>query len=697
MPSACLQVSGGPQGGARQRPCGMANPPSHNCCWLGTTLRCLLLASGGHEAFHDECPDDVAVWATCWGDIVAGMTGAVYRPHAVARLLADEGQPTVTVCQCSGRCQCVRRAPKFEWMQQSEMAECWKHMVPKLVRAGVRSLSDCLSHEQWWQRCPVCDVKVHQAGGELGMPAQVLHVTNQGQSVRVRMREGMRGRSLGRPSNAPPCGCVGDLQEAIVLSLLVFNKWAPLHVHNQQLHSLTVDHEFVDINGYHWSLRAMVLHVGPTREQGHFIAHILGRDVWWLCDDASVSRGRPPATSRKVTFLLYERTPTEMVGLSQGGLQSIRGVRDGPPQSVATTVDRHARSMPSITPLRAMALATGDPESTNHIGDAQPSPSQFATPTVNRHAPSVPSNTQLPAMALPTGDPGYATHVGYVQPTPEFIEAVAKLVQKQRVRVKQHLQVRVQAHQAHLRARHEKEWDERHAGQGMSHRSVSESIEQDRARSAALAATGSNAFSVMMGAAPRQQTAGPKTLQAFVDEHWQLQFTVQGGVMCICCSWAAETDCRGVKRPPKAAAALVNGTYGMGMRMMIATPKGWRKDVLEGHLGVSRGTTSSRKKIDNPGHHHLAAEESFRVHCAERFRALCPSASACAVNVAERSTVFIRGEGMDLGVPMSDAAVAILSRLVEVYIGLRMCTSIRAISERIRLPPNRAIMPLGDG
>ena len=430
----------------------MANPPSHNWCWLGTTLQCLLLASDGQEAFHDECPDDAAVWATSWADIVAGMTGAVYRPHAVTRLLADEGQQTVTVCQCSGRCQCVRRAPKFEWMQKSEMAESWKHMVPKLVRAGVRSLSDCLSHEQWWQRCPVCDVKVHQAGGELGMPAQVLHVTNQGQSVRVRMREGMRGRSLGCPSNAPPCGCGGDLQEAIVLSSLVFNKWAPLHVHNQQLHSLTVNHEFVDINGYHWSLRAMVLHVGPTREQGHFIAHILVRDVWWLCDDASVTKGRPPATSRKVTFLLYERTPTEMVGLSQGGSQSNRGVRDAPSQFAATTVDRHVRSMPSNTPLPAMALATGDPESTNHIGDAQPSPSQFAAPTVNRHAPSVPSNTQLPAMALPMGDPGYTTHVGDVQPTTEFIEAVANLVQKQRVRVKQHLQVRVQAHQAHLRA-----------------------------------------------------------------------------------------------------------------------------------------------------------------------------------------------------------------------------------------------------
>ena len=32
------------------------------------------------------------------------------------------------------------------------------------------------------------------------MAAQVLHVTNQGQSVRMRIRQGMRGRSLGRPS-----------------------------------------------------------------------------------------------------------------------------------------------------------------------------------------------------------------------------------------------------------------------------------------------------------------------------------------------------------------------------------------------------------------------------------------------------------------------------------------------------------------
>ena len=105
----------------------------------------------------------------------------------------------------------------------------------------------------------------------MAMDAQVLHVTKQGQSVRMRIREGRRGRSLGRPSNAPPCGCGGYLQEAIVLVSLVFNKLAPLHVHNQQLHNLTVDHEFLDVNGYHWSLWAMALHIGTTREQGHFV------------------------------------------------------------------------------------------------------------------------------------------------------------------------------------------------------------------------------------------------------------------------------------------------------------------------------------------------------------------------------------------------------------------------------------------
>ena len=47
--------------------------------------------------------------------------------------------------------------------------------------------------------------------------------------------------------------------------------------------------------------------------------------------------------------------------------------------------------------------------------------------------------------------------------------------------------------------------------------------------------------------------------------------------------------------------------------------------------------------------------------------------------------MFIRGEAMGIGVPLTDAEAAILSWLVEVYIGLCMCTSIRAISERILL------------
>ena len=81
------------------------------------------------------------------------------------------------------------------------------------------------------------------------------------------------------------------------------------------------------------------------------------------------------------------------------------------------------------------------------------------------------------------------------------------------------------------------------------------------------------------------------------------------------------------------------------------------------------------------------------MHCAEHFRALCPSAFVCAINVAENITVLIRGEGMDLGVPMTHAVAAILSCLVEVYIGLRMCAFF-CIASR---PPNRAIMPRFDG
>ena len=56
----------------------------------------------------------------------------------------------------------------------------------------------------FWQCCGDCRVKVLREGGETGMPAQVLHVTNQGQSVRRRVKEGMKGRPVGLPDTPPP-------------------------------------------------------------------------------------------------------------------------------------------------------------------------------------------------------------------------------------------------------------------------------------------------------------------------------------------------------------------------------------------------------------------------------------------------------------------------------------------------------------
>ena len=314
----------------------------------------------------------------------------------------------------------------------------------------------------------------------------------------------------------------------------------------------------------------------------------------------------------------------------------------------------------------AMALAQGEPP-----------PSPTATQSASRvgdmstHAQSMPNEMCVAASAP-------------LQTSSEFVEAVAQLPQKRKVRVARHLRVCVEAHQMQLRARHAKEWDARHAEHGMSQSSVAQSVEQDRLRSVALAASGKDALCVLMQATPMQLDSGPKTLQMFVAAHWQYQFTTSGGVECVCCAWANVCGIPGVARPPKKSEALVLGTYAVGMLTKTSGPKTWRKEVLESHLGLSRGTTSNRKNLHRPGHHHRLAEDSFKLHCAERYRALCPTAGATAV-VVGATVVFVRGEAMDIGVAVSDAEAAILSRLVEVYIGLRMCTSIRAISERILL------------
>ena len=66
-----------------------------------------------------------------------------------------------------------------------------------------------------------------------------------------------------------------------------------------------------------------------------------------------------------------------------------------------------------------------------------------------------------------------------------------------------------------------------------------------------------------------------------------------------------------VARPPRASNALVEGTFGQGMRMKTPSKKKWRREVLESHLGLSHGPTSSRKNLHKPGHHPQLAKETF--------------------------------------------------------------------------------------
>ena len=244
----------------------------------------------------------------------------------------------------------------------------------------------------------------------------------------------------------------------------------------------------------------------------------------------------------------------------------------------------HAHSVPMDASVPATALAQG-----------APSPSPTATQSASRvgdrnmstHAQSMPDEMCVAASAP-------------LQTSSELVEAVAQLLQKRKVRLARHLRVRVEAQEMQLRARHAKEWDARHAEHGMSQSSVAQSVEQDKLRSVALAASRKDALCVLMQATPMQLDSGPKTLQMFVATHWQYRFTTSGGVECVCCAWANVCGIPGVARPPENSGALVLGTYAVEMRMKTSGPKTWRKEVLESHLGLSRGTTSTRKNLHRP-------------------------------------------------------------------------------------------------
>ena len=96
--SAYMQVHSGPLGGAPRRPWGMEIPYGYNWSWLGTTLQCLFVASGGHGGQHPECLDEEGVWGTLWQDVVAHVGGGAYNPQDIAERLALEGAMCETVC-----------------------------------------------------------------------------------------------------------------------------------------------------------------------------------------------------------------------------------------------------------------------------------------------------------------------------------------------------------------------------------------------------------------------------------------------------------------------------------------------------------------------------------------------------------------------------------------------------------------------
>ena len=87
---------------------------------------------------------------------------------------------------------------------------------------------------------------------------------------------------------------------------LVFNEVVGLQVHNQQEYKLVVDHEFLDCLGWQWSLHAMVLHIGSTRKEGHFVLYAVFNDRWWLCDDTTVKFMTPPPPPTKSDFSAIE-------------------------------------------------------------------------------------------------------------------------------------------------------------------------------------------------------------------------------------------------------------------------------------------------------------------------------------------------------------------------------------------------------
>ena len=134
----------------------------------------------------------------------------------------------------------------------------------------------------------------------------------------------------------------------------VFNEVVGLRVHTQQEYKLIVDHEPVDVLGWQWSLHAMVLHIGATKNEGHFVVYVVLDNKWWLCDHTTGKGTMPPRSSRKGTFLLYKRP-----GMSQATSQRTRA------SALGNKGD--AQSMPTDISVPAMALSPGASPPSPHM------------------------------------------------------------------------------------------------------------------------------------------------------------------------------------------------------------------------------------------------------------------------------------------------------------------------------------------
>ena len=105
--------------------------------------------------------------------------------------------------------------------------------------------------------------------------------------MQKRAKEGCKGWTVGLAHSQPPplCACGGDLGDAPLQTSFVYK--------------LVLAHEFVDIwdgNGL-----CMAIHIGATKNQGHFVVHVFFEDKWCLCDDTTAKGVSPPPNPRKAT------------------------------------------------------------------------------------------------------------------------------------------------------------------------------------------------------------------------------------------------------------------------------------------------------------------------------------------------------------------------------------------------------------